>query len=356
MTFDRWQAPDRDSPTTLEYKAEVELGIQLDALIKTEGKAGTREEAVAEASGIEVSRPRRWHKLFERMGLLYQDEEGNTQLTDLGGVVRTAKSTAARNFRRGVARSALSVLRKYQLLNPADVSASDTYPEDTDCHPYWAIWKAAVELDGKLHWDELNRELMWVLRHSDLDAAIARIKQARSEPDYDPTAGGSATTKLRPRAYDQTSTTDNRDPSGQVRDQKTTPWFKRAGLGELLLLPPGRAGNGYWSIHPDVVDLLAEEATSPPPFQLFENKQEWFSYYGSIDESRTSSGSEMNITDTHEEDEHFADEEPLPEDLPDSDSILVQIKEIIEDGGGEYSCQDRPAQASRGMPAKLQEG
>lgn len=64
----------------------------------------------------------------------------------------------------------------------------------------------------------------------------------------------------------------------------------------------------------------------------------------------------MNITDTHEEDEHFADEEPLPEDLPDSDSILVQIKEIIEDGGGEYSCQDRPAQASRGMPAKLQEG
>lgn len=333
MTFDRWQAPDRDSPTTLEFKAEVELAVQLDALIKTEGKPGTRDDVVAEMSGIEISRPRRWHKLFERMGLLYQDEQGNTQLTNLGCVVRAAKSSAARDFRRGLARSALSVLRKYQLQNPADVTTSDSYPEDSDCHPYWAIWKAAIELDGKLHWDELNREIMWVLRHADLDSAIARIKQARGEPDYDPTSGGSVKFQLRSRAYDQVTTTDDRDPSGQVRDQKTTPWFKRAGFGELLLVPPGRAGNGYWSIHPDVFDLIAEEVSTCPPFQAFENKQEWFSYYGAIDNSQVLTGADEDVN-SMQEDECLDGEDPLPDDLPDSDEILKQVIEIIEDGGG----------------------
>lgn len=285
MAFDRWQAPDRDSPETLTFSASVELGRQLDALFQAEGHPGTREEVVLETSGVEISRPRRWHKMFERMGLLYQDSNSNTQLTGLGAAVREAKATAGRDFRRGMAEKAISVLRKFQLKNPAD---PDEYPEDADIHPYWAIWKAAIELDGKIHWDELNRELMWVLRHSELDDAIARIRQARSESDYDPVSGGASVTKLRSRAYDQDATTDDRDPSGQVRDQKTTPWFKRAGLGELLLNAPGRAGNGYWSIHPDVRDLLEREVrNAPPAYRRTADVQDWFSYYGALDSRST---------------------------------------------------------------------
>lgn len=284
MTFQFWQAPDRDSPTTLEFEVKAELGTQLDALMQVEGHAGTREAVIREVTGTELSRPRRWHKIFERMGLLYQDENGNTQLTELGNAIRAAKANVGRDFRRSLATQTIAVLRKFQLKNPADETLpDDVYPADADIHPYWAIWKAAVELGGKLHWDELNRELMWVLRHSDLDAAIARIRQARTEPGYDPVTGGSTTTRLRDRAYDQTTSPDARDPSGQVRDQKTTPWFKRAGLGELLFSPPGRSGNGYWTIHPDVIELLeAEVQKAPPEFLSFSDKQEWFSYYGRI--------------------------------------------------------------------------
>lgn len=362
MIFDRWQAPDRDSPTTLAYSVEIELGTQLDALIKTEGKAGTQEDAVKEASGVEISRPRRWHKMFERMGLLYQDKDGNTKLTDLGKAVHAAKATAARDFRRSMARRALAVLRKYQLLNPADVNATDTYPEDTDCHPYWAIWKAAIELDGKLHWDELNRELMWVLHHSELDTVIAKIRQARSELDYDPVAGGATNVKLRSRAYDQSSTTDDRDPAGQVRDQKTTPWFKRAGLGELLLVPPGRSGNGYWTIHPDVIDLLASEVATTPSFRAFQDKQEWFSYYGKIDEAQSfahgSNEAEMTTTDLSADD--FIDEDPLPVDLPEADLVLTQIREIIADEGGGVLLSGPPGTSkswyARQIAGKLTEG
>jgi MoxR-like ATPase len=283
MTFDRWQAPDRDSPTIATFEARVELSTQLNAIMQAEGRAGTKEDVVRDASGVTVSRPRRWHKMFERMGLLYQDANGNTQLTELGVILRAEKDSASRDFRRRIAASAITVLRKYQLQNPADTSGTDSYPPGTDLHPYWAIWKAAVELGGTLHWDELNREMMWVLRHTDLDAAIARIRQARTEPGYDPTEGG-AVTRLGDRAYDQTETTDDRDPSGQVRDQKTTPWFKRAGFGEILLIPGGRGGNGYWSIHPDVIDLLEEEVRQLPPFETFNSEVEWFEYFGRVNQ------------------------------------------------------------------------
>lgn len=283
MAYDRWQAPDRDSPSTLEFHANVELGGQLDALLKTEGKRGTDDQAVKDSSGTAISRPRRWHKMFERMGLLYPDSEGNTQLTSLGSLLRSAQSTAGREFRRSIAASAIEVLRKYQLRNPADKTSGDDYPEDADLHPYWAIWKALTELDGKLHWDELNRVLMWALRHRDLDTAIAKIRQARADPSYSIDDESWSNTNLGPRAYEPpASTTDGRPPEGQVRDQRTTPWFKRAGLGDLLFISPGSTGKGFWSIHPDVRDLLAAEvAKGPPAFKSFSNEQDWFAYYGS---------------------------------------------------------------------------
>ena len=315
MIFDRWQAPDRDSPTILEFDAIVELGNQLDVLLKMEGHAGTREADVKTHTGEDLSRPRRWHKIFERMGLLYQDSDGNTQLTQLGKSVRDAQSQESREFRRRLARKAILVLRKYQLQNPADTTADDKYPIDADLHPYWAIWKAAVSLGGRLHWDELNRELMWVLKHSQLDEIIEKIRKARTESGYNPETGGSADTKLGDRAYDQESTTDGRDPAGQVRDQKTTPWFKRAGLGELLLVPPGRSGNGYWHIHEDVLDLLREETEKDPPkFQAFSNEPDWFRYFGEIESEASESGISLEIDE--------------------SDPVYAKVQNAIKDGYG----------------------
>lgn len=284
MAYDRWQAPDRDSPSTLEFHATVELGAQLDALLKAEGKRGTNEGELEEASGASISRPRRWHKMFERMGLLYPDDASNTQLTALGSLMRSAQASAGRDFRRAIAGSAIEVLRKYQLRNPADRTGADDYPEDADLHPYWAIWKAAVELDGRLHWDELNRVLMWVLRHQDLDSAIATIRQARADSNYNNGNSVWSDAHLGPRAYEAGSaTTDGRSPEGQVRDQKMTPWFKRAALGELLFSSPGTAGRGFWSIHPDIRDLLdAEVARGAPAYTEFTNTQDWFKYYGCI--------------------------------------------------------------------------
>lgn len=285
MTWNHWQAPDRDSPKTAEFTATVELGKQLDLLLKTAaaGKSGTKEDDVKAATGEELSRPRRWHKIFERMGLLYPDEAGTTHPTDLGEILINAETTARTGMRQQLARAAAKVLRKYQLKNPVDETGGEAYPDDCDIHPYWAIWKAVVELDGKLHWDELNREIFRVLKHEDLAGAIDRIRKARTQPGYDPVKGGTSKAKLSGRCFEQESAPEGRDADGQIRDQKTTPWFRRAGFGGLLLQEPGREGAGYWSIPEDIAPILRDVVRKPPPFRPFTDRAAWFDYFGKVE-------------------------------------------------------------------------
>ena len=275
MAWDRWQAPDRDSVITLD-KVDVVLGWQTRLLLRMEGAKGTVDAEVEARTGTELKRARRPHKLLERMGVLYLDGDGNTRLTDLGRSLREVPETV--DLRRRVAEAATPVLAKYQLRNPVDDPKGD-YPEDSDIHPYWAIWKAAAELDWKLHWDELNRELFWVLRHEDLGDAIDRIRQARHQNPYDPTAGGT----LRDRGYDQDDAPLWKTPEGQVRDQKTTPWFRKAGFGGLLLVEPGHAGEGYWSVPEDLRSLVSAAVQKRPPYYQFEDVQDWYRYFGSYD-------------------------------------------------------------------------
>lgn len=275
MTFDRWQAPDRDSIKTIDA-VDVRLGRQLRVLLQMEGARGTVDAEVATRTGTELSRARRPHKLLERMGVLYPDAQGNTRLTDLGRSLREIPETS--ELRRRIVQAAVPILAKYQLRNPVD-DPKGNYPADTDVHPYWATWKAASELDWRLHWDELNRELFWTLKHDQLEAAIDRIRQARMLPGYDPTLG----TGLRMRAHDQDDAPDGKTPAGQVRDQKTTPWFRKAGFGGLIFDEPGTGGGGYWTVPEDVRSILLAAVQRTPPCYDFKDEQDWYRYFGSYD-------------------------------------------------------------------------
>ena len=275
MPWNRWQAPDRDSVKIFD-KVHVALGRQTRLLLQMEGAKGTVDADVEARTGTKLNRARRPHKLLERMGVLYLDGDGNTRLTDLGRSLREVPETV--ELRQRIAEAAIRVLAKYQLRNPVD-DPKGNYPADTDLHPYWAIWKAAAELDWKLHWDELNRELFWVLRHHDLGDAIDRIRQARTKAGYDPTAGGT----LRDRAYNQADAPKGKTPEGQVRDQKATPWFRKVGFGGLLLEEPGHAGGGYWSVPDDLRPLILVAVQEAPPFYQFEDAQDWYRYFGSYE-------------------------------------------------------------------------
>jgi hypothetical protein len=274
--FACWQAPDRDSIATLTDP----IGDQLQLLLHMEGENGKDDDEVRRVTGQSLIRARRWHLIFERMGLLYTDNN-TTRLTDLGRVMLKAEDSY-KALRREIAPSVISVLKKYQLKNPVDESPTEHYPEDCDIHPYWVIWKAADELEGRIHWDEVNRELMRVLRYTELDDAIARIRRARQEADYNPIQGGARTVRLRDRCYDQTTAPAGKTPEGQIRDQKMTPWFRRAGFGELLLESLGSGGGGWYKIPDDLQDIIHEAVREHPEFRRFDTEQEWFEYFGSL--------------------------------------------------------------------------
>ena len=275
MSWDHWQAPDRDSVKTLD-EVSVALGHQTALLLQMEGAKGTVDAEVEARTGVALKRARRPHKLLERMGVLYLDAEGNTRLTDLGRSLREIPET--NELRRRVADASLPILAKYQLKNPVD-DPHDEYPADADIHPYWAIWKAASELDWRLHWDELNREIFWVLKQQDLDDAVERIRSARKQSGYDPVKG----IGLRARAYNQADAPAGKTPDGQVRDQKTTPWFRKAGFGGLILEEPGHTGEGYWLVPEDLRDLVLGVVQKAPPYYEFDDPQDWYVYFGSYD-------------------------------------------------------------------------
>lgn len=314
--FTFWQAPDRDSPAGAAVDAEFHFDVTdssnetLSALFQMDGLDGYDEQEVFKKTGSKISRPRRWGKFFERMGLMYRDGQV-TRLTELGKSLATFSDTSKREFRKRLADRVITVLSRYQLQNPAD-EIDGRYPEDCDVFPYWCIWKAADALGGKIHWDELNRELMRVLRMKDLDACIERISTARAEENYDPAKGGSAEYKLAPRCYDEEAPPPNKTRDGQVRDHYMTPWLKRAGFGGLLLSAPGKGGGGYWRIPDDVRPLLQAALKVVPSLRRFATKEQWAEYYGSLIEPAGNRLSELV--------------------LPEDDKVLQQVRSLLAAG------------------------
>lgn len=208
----RWPAPDRDSPQLGEFSGKYTPSTALDALLRMEGHQGRSEDEVKSITGIDIKRPRRWHKIFERMAILYPGE-GRTRLGRLGRILRDA--SRPEGMRLILAREAFESLRRYQFDNPVEHSL----PAGCDIHPYYAILRAASKLDWKVHWDEVNRELMRLLKDSEIDAAIERIREARTQPEYSLFIGGASNDAgpLNARTHPaEASAPEGKSPEGQL--------------------------------------------------------------------------------------------------------------------------------------------
>ena len=78
-----------------------------------------------------------------------------------------------------VAREALEVLRRYQFDNPNRAEPACRMQRAS----LLPVLRAASQLEWKIHWDEVNRELMWVMKDADLGPIIDKIRTA---PDLTP--------------------------------------------------------------------------------------------------------------------------------------------------------------------------
>ena len=271
----RWPAPDRDSPQLGTFSGSFSPASAIGALLQMEGRQGRSETDVKDVTGLDLKRPRRWHKIFERMGILHPGA-GVTTLGKLGRILRDASKPDGLKF--VIAREAVVVLFRYQFDNPVERAL----PPGCSIHPYWAVMKAASLLDWKIHWDEVNRELMRLHEDGAVEAAVEKIRVARSDPGYSAFIGGSSNEAglLSARTHPaEESAPTGKTPEGQLRDQRMTPFLKRVSFGELLLSSPGAGGGGYWTVPQEMQELIEEAVSNPPVVKAFSNDQEWIDWF-----------------------------------------------------------------------------
>lgn len=286
MPLDNWGTPLRDVLTEADVRLAVgDVNAKLQAFLESEGTTYRRpyDEIIAKTGGtIAPNRLETYKKLFEDLGLIFVSD-GQVNLSELGRVLLGSLSSAVEKVKSEnlrVAAAAVAVLGRYQLLNPT--THNRDYPADCDVLPYRAIWSAMSQL-GSLHWEELHRVLLRVMRSQDMPGAIQTIRTARDTAGYDPQDPLSASQLLGPAVY-------------QDSDQATrrmTPWFSAAGFGGLLI--DREPTDGRRSLTEIGRDVIAAELRNQVNWHDFgTDRDAWFAYLNdAVSIARTPSGSEV---------------------------------------------------------------
>ncbi|MEU5133521.1 AAA family ATPase [Streptomyces californicus] len=226
---------------------------------------------------------RTYMTLFRGIGLLYE-ESGVLESTEIGKNLLAALNEQYQRiddfsqqiygtYRAQLAHMVAPSLARYQLANPL---TRDSYPPGTDIRPLLAIWRTMRKLDNKLHWEEMGRCLTICLKESEIDSAIEKIANARTQADYDPNNPVIMDQVLGPRRPDK----------GTNQSDRLDTWFSRAAFKNLLL--EYRDGpDGYRHLNPEFISLIDEtiEASSDP--RQFEDRGEYVRWLGEAPENPT---------------------------------------------------------------------
>lgn len=226
------------------------------------------------------SRLRTYRKMYERLGLVYRENE-LLRLSRLGKELVALEDELKVQKERVLLKpmaTAISILSRYQLRNPID---GPELPVTCDILPCICIWKAMLRLENKLHFEEVNRVILRVPEMSALDAAIERIRQYR----------------------EQHSSYDNADVLNQIlgepvhTDQvsaRIAPWFSFAGWGGLVI-EQQNADDGYRHLVPTAVDLVQQAVACPPSYYDAADGDDWLRYY--IGDAAEHAGDEVGVNE-----------------------------------------------------------
>lgn len=123
-------------------------------------------------------------QLLRTIGLVWTDADGPQnvlRVTDFGKATRRWRPQITRGNARIIARHAALALSVCQLRNPLPEARG--YEEDVVVFPFQFIWKAMLQLEGRITSDELNRGIYKTRNAADLDQAIVAIRAARAAND-----------------------------------------------------------------------------------------------------------------------------------------------------------------------------
>lgn len=280
--IDSWPSGSRD--TTEFPKVEIDIGVSfrnhLHAFCSMDGIPWNDYHAQGQIMDTSDSRLRTYRKMYERLGLVYRENE-LLRLSRLGKELVALEDELKVQKERVLLKpmaTAISILSRYQLRNPID---GPELPVTCDILPCICIWKAMLRLENKLHFEEVNRVILRVPEMSALDAAIERIRQYR----------------------EQHSSYDNADVLNQIlgepvhTDQvsaRIAPWFSFAGWGGLVI-EQQNADDGYRHLVPTAVDLVQQAVACPPSYYDAADGDDWLRYY--IGDAAEHAGDEVGVNE-----------------------------------------------------------
>ena len=265
MPSDNWGTPGRDT-FQLEAHEHFLAFLMSDGIEYTPPYVGIQTKLT---HGIEPQRVRTWKKLFEKMGILYVTDH-ILKLTDFGHVLEeqlTLSSAISIENNPAIAEAALSVLSRFQLVNP---STRLTFPVGTDVFPYWVIWKIMRQLDNKLHWEELDRVVLRVMKMDQVPAAIAKIRMARAVPGYISSLNEAELTQVLGQKVDLPQ---------RVRAMSAI--LSEAGFGGCIIERQQRQ-DGYRYLNPAHLSKIDQILGSAPIYKQYASEKEWFENYGKL--------------------------------------------------------------------------
>ena len=200
--------------------------------------------ARARARGATGSKPdpkryRDGKQVYETVGLLYQGEDGRVHTTELGKATLRWLDLITKPNSVILGRHAAYALAACQLRNPS--RAGRRYDESMAVFPFQFIWRAMLELDGRIGSEELNRGLFKVRNEDDLEATIGAIAEARQAEDLSLLGEEVVTVKS--------------------KNDRIIPWLSLASFG-WVLFSDKRSGeeSSYYELLPETIAVVREAA------------------------------------------------------------------------------------------------
>ena len=227
-------------------------GLHKDAVLAKLPYDATRAGAAA-GSTPDPRRYRDSRQVYQTVGLLYEDNDGNVRVTDIG--VATLRWLDIVNEKNALilGRHAAYALSACQLRHPG--RAGEKYDDDVVVFPFAYVWRAMLALDDRISSNELNRAIFRVTSEDELMDAIERIAEARESGDE--------------------SVLGDETITGNSKNDRIIPWIALASFGWTLFPDKRASGSEYYELPARSRDLIAEAAAIRRRHIEFDNISEY---------------------------------------------------------------------------------
>ncbi len=220
-----------------------------------------RARALSRGSSATRPDPKRYRdgrQVYQTAGLLYESQAGRVVVTELGQATHRWLDIIKPANCMILARHAAYALSACQLRNPT--GAGSRFDDSMEVFPFAFIWRAMLNLDGKIASDELNRAIFRVKNEDDLHVAIENIRRFRTTGD--------------PAAMGAEVVTD-----AKAKNDRIIPWMSIASFG-WTLFPDKRGGDGgdYYEIPDRSWAVLREAASIHRRHRIHSSQDEYVNY------------------------------------------------------------------------------